>query len=138
MVSTVTQPETTSASFSARIRERRARARFRLTCPVRLSPVGLERFSEHWTEDVSCEGFSCVSRLNFAVGEILDCELTVTPGHWTSGLEDLVLRCQVEVMRTSRRGSDSGYAVACRVRNYTTTQWLPLPGFQSAFIGQRS
>jgi hypothetical protein len=94
---------------------------------VRLSPSGLELFTEHWTEEVSCDGFSCGSRVSFAAGEILDCELTVTPGYWTDALEQLVLRCQVEVMRSIRMGGDGGFTLACRLLKYTTGgPWMPM------------
>ncbi len=102
--------------------ERRARARFRLACPVRLSRGGLERFSSHWTEDVSCEGFSCFSEVGFSAGEVLDCELTVSDGRWSDSLGDLVLCCQVEVRRSIRRIGDGGFTLGCRLLDYTAEE----------------
>jgi hypothetical protein len=69
---------------------------------------------------VSCEGFSCFSDTGFGVGEILDCELTVSEGDWPVGMADLVLKCQVEVMRCVRTTAEGKFGLACRVVDYTT------------------
>lgn len=100
--------------------ERRARQRFRLACPVRLSRCGVPRFLALWTEEVNCEGFSCFSDIGFTVGEILNCELTISAGHWADSMADLVLSCQVEVMRCLHTTIDGNFSLACRVVDYTT------------------
>jgi hypothetical protein len=110
--------------------ERRARTRFRLACPVRLSRCGIRRFSHHWTEEVNCEGFSCYSDVGFVAGEILDCELIISAGAWADSMADLVLKCQVEVMRCVRTTIEGNFSLACRVVDYTTgEQWNLEPAF---------
>lgn len=113
--------------------ERRGRVRFPLTCPVRLSRSGLERFSEHWTEEVSCEGFSCLSEVPFSAGEVLDCELTVGSGERTDSWGDLVLRCKVEVLRSFRRAGEGGFTLACRLLDYKAGDaWVLKPSLERA------
>jgi hypothetical protein len=133
MVLTTTLPDIRSVG---RIEgERRARLRFRLACPVRLSRCGIRRFSDHWTEEVNCEGFSCRSEIGFAAGEILDCELTIGAGDWADSMADLVLKCQVEVMRCVRTTIEGNFSLACRVVDYTTGEpWNLAPAFDHSLL----
>jgi hypothetical protein len=103
--------------------------RLRLTCALRLYrgpdfPLHLT------TEEVSCEGFTCISPLRFSEGETLECEWTIGSDVKTALMGALVLRCSVEVTRSSYRAIDGGYALACRLLDY-----MPAQRYRLAAVG---
>lgn len=100
--------------------DRRRRPRLRLAYPIRLRQPGKEARVEATTEDLSCEGFFCISEQEFSPRQTLECELVIStdkPGEATD--LDMVLRFQAEVVRVVPQGSGHAFGVACRFADYT-------------------
>jgi hypothetical protein len=103
--------------------DRRGRPRFKLAYPVRLWQSGQATRVETKTEDLSCEGFFCVSERAFAAHETLECELVISGDNPGQPVErDMVLRCRAEVVRVVPLGSRGLCGVACRFADYTVFQ----------------
>jgi len=70
------------------------------------------------TEDLSSEGFYCISERPFSPHEWLECELTISSAQPGAPLDKgLVLRCTAEVVRLLPAGPRFG--LACRFENYS-------------------
>src|ERR1700722_14758943 len=84
----------------AALMERRRHPRLRLSYLLRLFRPGYAAGIEPTTEDLSCDGFYCISDHPVAPHEMSECELLIpsdqTGDAWES---DLVLRCRAEVVR---------------------------------------
>ena len=80
--------------------DRRRRPRLKLAYSVRLRRSGVDSLVETKTENVSCEGFLCVTDCIFHLREILGCELVI-PGEreGVASDHDIVLSCRAEVVR---------------------------------------
>src|SRR5215471_5296102 len=78
--------------------ERRKRKRVAVHWPVRLfEPIG-RKSVESTTENLSSEGFYCLSSRTFKIGERLRCEIVIPEA--TLGLDGpIVLECHVTVRR---------------------------------------
>ena len=78
--------------------ERRKRKRVAVHWPVHLfEPMG-KKSVESTTENLSSEGFYCLSSRTFKIGERLRCEIVIPEA--TLGLDGpIVLECQVAVRR---------------------------------------
>ncbi len=99
--------------------DRRRRPRLRLAYALSLRRPGDRSRLETTTLDVSCEGFFCVTDRLFYLGETLDCELVIPAepdGH--AAEQEMVLRCQAEVVRVVPREDSSAFGVACRLADY--------------------
>jgi hypothetical protein len=97
--------------------ERRRRTRLKLTYPVRIRRPGESKGVETQTEDLSCEGFYCISERPFSPQEWLECELVVFGGGCGSpGEKDLILSFMAEVLRVIP--AEKGFGLACRFGNY--------------------
>jgi hypothetical protein len=97
--------------------ERRRRVRSPVHWPVRLfrNHKG-EDTVETITQDLSSRGFYCLSKKQFAVGELLRCTLQIPtndPGGRESHLE-----CHVLVVRVDEHAADGQYGIACRTEDY--------------------
>jgi len=100
--------------------DRRRRPRLRLTYPLRLYRPGEASRIETRTEDISCEGFFCITDRLFFPREFLECELVILCAELRQPLErDMVLRCRAEVVRVVSRADDTAFGVACRLAEYT-------------------
>lgn len=80
------------------------------------------------TEDLSCEGFFCISERRFSPHEILECELVICcdkPGRPVE--QNIVLCCRVEVVRVMLRGRGGAFGVACRFTDYTIDRQIVAP-----------
>jgi len=99
--------------------ERRRRPRLTLAYPVRLFRVGSRSRIETKTENVSCEGFLCITESFFSPREKLDCELVLTTASGRTADEAIILRCRAEVVRVERHNENFTFGVACRVSDYT-------------------
>jgi hypothetical protein len=97
--------------------ERRRRPRFRLFCPVRLFRLGSGSRIDTKTEDISCEGFFCVTGSLLSPKEQLECELVI-PIDSRNSDEVLILRCRAEVVRVERQKENLFFGVACRLADY--------------------
>jgi hypothetical protein len=87
--------------------DRRRRPRLRLAYSLRLRRPGATAAVETTTEDISCEGFYCISPLPFAPDEKLECELVIPteePGH---PLDLVVLRCRARVIRVVKHKQEA-------------------------------
>lgn len=100
--------------------DRRRRPRLRLTYPLRLHRPGDTSQIETKTEDISCEGFFCITDHMFSPREFLECELVILGAELREPLErDMVLRCRAEVVRVVPRAGETVFGVACRLADYT-------------------
>ena len=100
--------------------DRRRHPRLRLSYLLRLFRPGHSAGIETKTEDLSCDGFYCISDHPVLPHEKIECELLI-PGPqvgdpWES---DLVLRCRAEVVRLVPDALASRFGVACRLEGYT-------------------
>src|ERR1700683_3223962 len=100
--------------------DRRRHPRVRLCYLLRLFRPGHSAGIVTQTEDLSCDGFYCISEQLVLPHERIECELLI-PGEsvgdpWDS---DLVLRCRVEVVRVVPDPLAPSFGVACRVEGYT-------------------
>jgi|SRR5271165_1474761 len=102
----------------ARRIERRKRARTNVHWPVLLIRTETLETVESITQDLSIDGFYCLSKMPFLLGESLICALQV-PTHDPSGKE-LVrrLECTVRVLRTDSEVREGAYGIACRIEDY--------------------
>jgi len=102
--------------------DRRRRRRLRLAYPLRLRRDGEADPIDTKTEDVSCEGFYCISNRDVALHENLECELVI-PGDNPGLMErDIVLRCRAEVTRVVPLDHRATFGVGCRLVNFTIEQ----------------
>jgi hypothetical protein len=90
--------------------DRRRRPRLRLAYPLRIHLPGESICVETKTEDLSCEGFSCISERSFSLDQVLECELVI-PGN-------LVLRGRAQVVRVVTNGQGATFGLACRFEDY--------------------
>jgi hypothetical protein len=100
--------------------ERRGHPRLKLAISVVFFKSGETSGFEAKTEDVSCNGFYCVSRHPFSPNESLECELLI-PGTAVGSIpeDDLCLRCRVRVVRVVTKGIQQEFGVACHLESYT-------------------
>lgn len=103
--------------------ERRRRPRLPLSYLLRLfrpgQPVGIEIK----TEDLSCDGFYCMSDRPVPLHERIECELLI-PGE--AAESDLVLRCRAEVVRVTKNPFEQKFGVACRLEAYAVNRSITL------------
>jgi len=105
--------------------DRRRRPRLRLAYPIRLHQSGEEVRVEAKTEDLSCEGFFCISDRVFSPHDRLECELIIPsdkPGQL--GEQNMVLRFRAEVVRVVPQGAGGAFGVACQFADYTIAQQI--------------
>jgi hypothetical protein len=105
--------------------DRRRRPRLRLAYSVRLFRPGQTMRVETKTEDVSCEGFFCITDRAFVPHETLECELVI-PGEQPERRveQEMVLHCKAEVVRVvpqlgAPQLGNIAYGVAIRLGDYT-------------------
>lgn len=96
--------------------ERRRHPRLRLSYFLRLFRPGQTVGIETKTEDLSCDGFYCISDRPLLCHERIECELLI-PGE--PGESELVLRCRAEVVRVTKDPLEPRFGVACRLEAYT-------------------
>jgi PilZ domain len=101
-----------------RLVERRRRVRTGLHLPVLMFRHGAGDAVETNTRDLSSDGFYCVSRVQFEVGERLLCSLKI-PTHDPNGQHlERNLECTVRVMRVVPQKSGDLFGIACRIEDY--------------------
>jgi len=72
------------------------------------------------TQDISCEGFFCITDRVFSPSEFLECELVIPNAELGQPLErDMILRCRAEVVRVVQQAGETAFGVACRLTDYT-------------------
>jgi hypothetical protein len=98
--------------------ERRKFKRLPLHLPVRLSRPKASPI-HCTTENISSEGFYCVSPDPVVPGERLDVEIAL-PAHSPGRYESRVrLKCQAVVVRVHSTWLGSGFGIGCRIENYS-------------------
>jgi hypothetical protein len=105
--------------------ERRGAVRLDIAYPVSLSRPGEVSAVAAKTDNMSSQGFYCVSERPFSPHEQLNCELVIpsgAPGRLPDG--DLVLRGVVEVVRVVAKGTEPGFGLACQMKSYTISPKL--------------
>jgi len=95
--------------------ERRDRSRFKLVYPVRLFQAG-RWVGESRTEDINCEGFSCILPDQFIPGDMLACEIDLTLANGIAG--SLKLRGHATVIRVTGQEHGVGVEVVWRMLSY--------------------
>jgi len=96
--------------------DRRQRCRLRLAYPIRLNRSGSHVTTEVLTENISSDGFFCLTRHPFTLRETIHCELVIPAEHPNDALEhDVVLRYKAEVVRVVRESDGSGFGIGCRL-----------------------
>ena len=97
--------------------ERRRWGRVSVHWPIILFPNQTgEDAVETITENLSSQGFYCLSRNPFTVGELLLCTLRIPMNDLGAGASHL--ECQVRVVRVEKNPSDDQYGIACRMEDY--------------------
>lgn len=105
--------------------DRRRRPRLRLAYPIRLHQSGEEVRVEAKTQDLSCEGFFCISERVFSAHQTLECELVIPGDEPGQRVEhDMVLRFRAEVVRVVPQGPGGAFGVACRFADYTIARQI--------------
>lgn len=97
--------------------DRRGRDRLKLPYSVVLYRQGEAMPVQTTLQDISSEGFYCLSDQPFSPHEQLECDVAI-PGE----NDRLVLRCHAEVVRVVADGLNPGYGVACRLRDYSVSR----------------
>lgn len=112
---------TQSKVLPQEVADRRRRPRLRLAYPLRLLPADRRSSIETKTEDISCEGFFCLTESTLRLRERLECELLIPAN--TDDLdaleETIVLHLDAEVVRVVRHSNDSLFGIGCRIADYT-------------------
>jgi hypothetical protein len=103
--------------------ERRRHPRLRLSYLLRLFRPGQPVAIEIKTEDLSCDGFYCISDRPVLLHERIECELLI-PGEPRES--DLVLCCRAEVVRVTEDPLELRFGVACRFEAYTVNRNITL------------
>lgn len=109
----------TAGAAASDDQERRRRPRLMLSCPVRLFRSGNGSGIETRTENITCEGFYCITQSILSPREKLECELILTGENVPAIRETIVLRCRAEVVRVVRQPETSAFGVGIRLADYT-------------------
>ena len=100
--------------------DRRGRRRLKLPYTIVLHRLGEAAGVQTTTEDISSDGFYCVSEQPFSPNEKLECDVLIPTQDTDSSLEEgLVMHCRAEVVRVIADGLQPGYGLACRLQEYT-------------------
>lgn len=103
--------------------ERRRRPRVRLACPLRIHLQGEPIWLKTKTEDLSCDGFFCISERSFPLHQVLECELVISgEERGTPKGCNLVLRCRAQVVRLVTNPREAAVGVAFRLVEYAINQ----------------
>ena len=93
--------------------DRRGRPRLKLSYRIRLyRPDKQDVAVTAQTENLSSQGFYCVSEEPFSPGDRLQCELSIPAPHVPR--ENLTLHRRVRVLRLEIKGLEPGYGMACK------------------------
>ena len=111
----IREPGTAERGFPP---ERRKRARTRLHWPITLFRDDSSSVLETVTQNLSSNGFYCVSPVSFMPGERLHCALKL-PAHDPAGRSrTLSLECRVRVVRAEPAGEPGFFGIACRIEDF--------------------
>lgn len=105
-------------ALTGRIPDRRKRPRLAVQWPLQLWRVA-EHVLETFTINVSSSGFYYPSTQPFSVGESLVALLEIPGAAADREFQNVVLRCEVIVLRVEMLVDTRNYGVACRVTDYS-------------------
>ena len=108
-------------------RERRKRMRIALHWPVYLYRDQDTPTVESTTENLTSNGFYCVSKELFQLGEQLECVIAIPEGAFGASAAPIRLQCRVKVMRVENHVD--GFGLGCAIEDY---ELLTKPEPQSA------
>ncbi len=102
------------------VHDRRRNPRVRLQCPVVLWDPGEGSVLRTSTDNISCEGFYCSTPRSFDIGTRLEALLEVPcdglSGNGSGG--NLVLQCDVHVVRIDQKRSGAAFGVAFEIESF--------------------
>ena len=96
--------------------ERRKRKRVALHWPVRLFREPAAPFVESTTENLTSNGFYCLCKEPFQLGERLDCIIAIPAGSFGYAESPMRLQCRVRVTRIEDQ--DEGFGLGCYIEDY--------------------
>jgi hypothetical protein len=96
--------------------ERRKRKRVALHWPVRLFRGQEAASVESTTENLTSNGFYCVSREPFETGERLECIIAIPSGSFGYSGSPICLQCRVRVTRVENESD--GFGLGCYIEDY--------------------
>src|SRR6476659_6231255 len=96
--------------------ERRKRKRVALHWPIRLFRSQTAASVESTTENLTSNGFYCVSREPFELGERLECIIAIPAGSFSSKGSAICLQCRVRVTRVENQSD--GFGLGCYIEDY--------------------
>lgn len=101
--------------------ERRRRPRVEIHCPVHLSD-SRDHVENTSTVNISCEGFYCVCKETFPVGEQVTSVIEILAPSGQQELEYLSLQCNTIVVRVERAFDGERYGVAFKILSYSVVR----------------
>lgn len=107
-------PEDLSAMVA--LEERRKRKRIALHWPVRLFRDPAAPSVESTTENLTSNGFYCISKEPFELGERLECIIAIPAGSFGYNESPIRLQCRVRVARVE--GQQEGFGLGCYIEDY--------------------
>ncbi len=113
---TVGHRETEDLSAMVAIEERRKRKRIALHWPVRLFRDPATPSVESTTENLTSNGFYCISKEPFELGERLECIIAIPAGSFGYNESPIRLQCRVRVARVE--GQQEGFGLGCYIEDY--------------------
>jgi hypothetical protein len=96
--------------------ERRKRKRVALHWPIRLFKSLTGTPSESTTENLTSNGFYCISSERFMLGERVDCIIAIPMGSFGDSRAPISLQCRVRVMRVEDQRD--GFGLGCSIEDY--------------------
>jgi hypothetical protein len=100
----------------AATQERRKRKRIALHWPVYLYREQSAQSFESTTENLTSNGFYCVSKEPFELGEQLQCVIAIPAGTFGYSEAPIRLQCRVKVMRVENQSENFG--LGCYIEDY--------------------
>jgi hypothetical protein len=96
--------------------DRRKRRRVPLRWPVSVFRRPGMQSVEGQTENLTSEGFYCISKEPFQLGECLQCLIVIPVGTIGNSESPVVLKCGVTVKRVE--AIPSGFGLGCHIEDY--------------------
>jgi hypothetical protein len=98
------------------LEERRKRKRIALHWPVRLFRDPSAPSVESTTENLTSNGFYCISKEPFEIGERLECIIAIPAGSFGYNESPIRLQCRVRVARVEDQRE--GFGLGCYIEDY--------------------
>ena len=98
------------------LEERRKRKRIALHWPIRLFRDSSSPSVESTTENLTSNGFYCISKEPFRLGERLECVIAIPMGSFGYAGSPVSLQCRVRVLRVENQSD--GFGLGCYIEDY--------------------